>query len=130
MTHPYKHILIAIANGEQIQWQSPTGSWIDAAACDVLCDVANHSEPLDVYRIKPRTINWHEVPEPVREPLKNGQRYYLADIALDDGVTKWSWDDDEADSMWLNRGLIHLTEEAAKRHYDALLSFTKIQKED
>jgi hypothetical protein len=128
MSHPYKDILIAIANGEKVQWQSPTGSWIDSDASDVLCDVAHPSEPFDVYRIKPKTINinGHEIPEPVREPLTKGQSYFIPDLATRGaGSCEWLWHGDTPDLLWLERGLVHLTKEAAKAHAEALLSFTR-----
>lgn len=63
------------------------------------------------------------IPEPVREPLKIGQEYWVAEIAR--SAEQWLWDDDERDWFWLERGLIHLTEEAAEAHIAALLSFTQ-----
>lgn len=63
------------------------------------------------------------IPEPVREPLEIGQKYWIADIA--DGESYWTWNDDGADNRWLERGIIHLTKEAADSHIAALLSFTQ-----
>lgn len=79
------------------------------------------------YRRKPRTItiNGHEVPEPVREPLEDGQGYFLLDITRGDFADKFFWTGGRIDKKWLEHGLIHLTEEAAKAHAEALLSFTK-----
>ena len=78
------------------------------------------------YRLKPRyiDINGHQVPEPVREPLKIGQVYWLARIH--GAVDSFEWEGDHACSAWLECGLIHLTKEAAEAHSAALLSFTKV----
>lgn len=83
------------------------------------------------YRRKPRTVNINgfEVPEPVRSPLEKKQKYYIPVINLllkpcDNHV----WGGDGFDECFLNRGLIHLTEEAAIKHAEALLSFTRIDK--
>lgn len=77
------------------------------------------------YRLKPRTIdiNGHQVPEPVREPLQEGDLYYGASTA--DGVFSAIWNCDHIDSERLHKGIIHLTKEAAETHIAALLSFTQ-----
>ena len=78
------------------------------------------------WRILPKTIiiNGIEVPEPVRKPLDNNQKYYLVDILNSSVYSSW-WGNSYKDYHWLNCGLIHLTEEAAIIHRDALLSFTQ-----
>ena len=79
------------------------------------------------YRRKPRTItiNGYEVPEPVREPLAMRQKYFFPCIS-NDGLVDWfHWGGYPIDNRLLGRGLIHLTEEAACAHAEALLSFTK-----
>lgn len=63
------------------------------------------------------------IPEPVREPLEIGQEYWVAEIAS--SAEQWLWDDDARDWFWLERGIIHLTKEAAESHIAALLSFTQ-----
>lgn len=82
-------------------------------------------QPEIKYRLKPRfiDINGHQVPEPVREQLQAGQEYWVADVTKWDD--EWYWNDDNRDNLWLERGLIHLTKEAADIHIAALLSFTQ-----
>ncbi|MEX9770835.1 hypothetical protein WEU31_13960 [Morganella morganii] len=77
------------------------------------------------YRLKPRTIdiNGHQVPEPVREPLKIGQEYWR--VSIPHSVDTFEWEDDDRDNLCLELGLIHLTREAAEAHKSALLSFTQ-----
>ena len=77
------------------------------------------------YRRKPRTININgfEVPEPVREPLEDGDIYYL--ISFADDIYEMEWRGHESGKRWLNLGIIHLTREAAELHAKALLSFTE-----
>jgi hypothetical protein len=86
---------------------------------------------INEYRRKPRTININgiEVPEPVREPLKEGDAYYY--VSFDSLFTGYA----VQPSLWygaagvsqlrLDKGIIHLTQEAAKIHANALLSFTQ-----
>lgn len=85
--------------------------------------------PLTEYRRKPRTININgfEVPEPVREPLQDWQKYFIPSLASDNGIDCHTWHGDEYDDKWLAKGIIHLTKEAAETHAKALLSFTMTQ---
>ncbi|WP_316576432.1 hypothetical protein [Morganella morganii] len=77
------------------------------------------------YRLKPLyiDINGHQVPESVREPLEDDQEYWIADIRY--AVSVFNWENNDADNRWLERGIIHLTKEAAEAHSAALLSFTQ-----
>ena len=76
------------------------------------------------YRRKPRTIliNGHEVLEPCRTPLQCGEHYWIPDLF--GGAIEYCWEGDIHDDSFLNDGFIHLTEEAAVKHYNALRSFT------
>jgi hypothetical protein len=56
--------------------------------------------------------------------ILHNQKYYLVDI-LNSKVSYGIWEGGYKDFQWLNYGLIHLTEEAAIIHRDALLSFTQ-----
>ena len=76
------------------------------------------------YRRKAKTllINGHEVPEPCRTPLKDGEVYWT--ISLVGGSTSSLWQGDGIDFGCLNSGFVHLTKEAAEKHFNALKSFT------
>lgn len=82
-------------------------------------------DPNVQYRLKPRfiDINGHQVPEPVREPLEEDQEYWIADIRYAPSV--FNWENNDVDNRFLDRGIIHLTKEAAETHSVALLSFTQ-----
>ena len=75
-----------------------------------------------VYRFEPKHIivNGVNVPEPVREPLKDGQQFCFADPTQ---INLWigSWANTAAEKRMLSLGLIHLTREAAQAHIDAML---------
>ena len=79
------------------------------------------------YRRKPRTINinGHEVPEPVRGPLKDGEDYYFPDLFEAEMSISTYWNGDNSDYRLLKHGLIHITKDAAVAHAEALLSFTQ-----
>ena len=76
------------------------------------------------YRRKHKTIliNGHEVPEPHRTPLKDGEVYWA--LTLFSRATSLRWKDDDFDNSYLENGFIHLTKEAAEKHFNALKSFT------
>lgn len=76
------------------------------------------------YRLKPRTININgfEVPEPLRHEPSDGTDYYVLDMSE---VSEMKWTSDVSEYQWLKAGIIHLTREAAEKHLEALLSFTK-----
>ena len=76
------------------------------------------------YRRKPKVIliNGHEVPEPHRTPLKRGEMYWTLSLAI--GVNSLRWEDIYVDFCYLKNGFVHLTVEAAEKHFNALKSFT------
>jgi len=80
------------------------------------------------YRQKPRTIliNGIEVPEPVRRELVGGTTYWRVSLTNSNITAPEKWSSCTYDIRHLERGLIHLTEENARKHAEALLSFTKI----
>lgn len=72
----------------------------------------------------PLNINGHVVPAPERKPLSNGTEYFVPYL-FDGKADNYEWAGDDVDNHFLNRGLVHLTEEAASAHAQALISFTK-----
>lgn len=80
---------------------------------------------LDLFMASPpmRSINGYEYPEPVREPLKDGQTYWIPFICEDEltYIDGYRWTDNWTDRFWLKRGLIHLTREAAEAHARAII---------
>ena len=89
-----------------------------------------HNHPFWVedneYRRKPKVIliNGYEVPEPHRTPLEIGDPYWTFAFFFAEGVIEVYWDDDSEDHNALKNGFIHLTKEAAEKHFNALKSFT------
>jgi hypothetical protein len=82
---------------------------------------------LEKVAIRYITINGFEVPEPVREPLKMGEEYWMVALGSLNHCLTNIWGDNEADYRRLKRGLIHKTQEAAEKHAQALLSFTEVK---
>jgi hypothetical protein len=71
------------------------------------------------------TINGFEVPEPVREPLETGEKYWVVELGSLRNCSNFPWSCDDFDRLALQRGLIHRTQGAAEIHARALLSFTE-----
>lgn len=79
------------------------------------------------YRRRPRPIRIgeYDVPEPMREAPQLSTPYYFANCCDEDLVTARFWAGGPIDMRQLERGLCHLTAEAAELHAKALLSFTR-----
>ena len=75
-------------------------------------------------KVKAKTIliNEYEVPEPHRTPLGIDDVYWT--FTAIGGVANRYWTDDSEGRNALNNGFIHLTREAAEKHYEAIKSFT------
>jgi hypothetical protein len=71
------------------------------------------------------TINGIEVPPPMRVAPATRTMYFYVDIAHGRLCGAASWSNLNFDKNLLSRGLCHRTEEAATKHAEALLSFTK-----
>ena len=72
-------------------------------------------------------INGYEVPMPEREAPQEGTEYFFPAPHHDEGVYSYTWFGDAYDNRLLAAGMVHLTKEAAQKHAQALLSFTRRQ---
>ena len=108
----------AAANGEPIEYATITGGW----GIKKLLSFTKAGK----YRIKPRTIRIgeYDVPEPCREPLQKGDMYWIASLDEESPLLEYTWREDRIDTIWLSRGIIHHTKEAADIHSKALISLT------
>lgn len=68
-----------------------------------------------------RSINGHEYPEPVREPLKKGQICYIPCPAVSSLYMACPWEGNLIDKFRLARGLVHLNKEAAIAQSTAII---------
>jgi hypothetical protein len=72
-------------------------------------------------------INGHEVPMPEREAPEEGTGYFFPANQYQGGTGNYTWDNDVTDNRLLAAGMVHLTEGAARKHAEALASFTRKQ---
>ncbi len=100
------------------------GEWINCSITTKMFDQFTN------YRRKQKLIiiNGIEVPEPMRVAPHIGTDYFYVRLnGKDTFDNQTSWDDSAFDKRMLSRGICHLTEDAARKHTEALLSFTKVQ---
>lgn len=99
------------------RWRLNTGSWwTNCYKPPAWC-------PRTKYERIPQTIRIgdREVPAPYRGPMEDG-RYYVVDITLSEKIMWFDWGGGDEDHRYMERGLAHLTEEAALENADALLA--------
>ena len=125
--HPNADILLAIAEGKQLQYAITNGKWVDINSANVLRWISeeNNNEACSGIRVKPSTIRIgdYDVPEPMRVPPKDETWYYVASNEQSRAV-RYLWENCEYDKRMLKSGLCHSTKEAAELHVKALLSFS------
>ncbi|RAW91978.1 MULTISPECIES: hypothetical protein [unclassified Photorhabdus] len=79
------------------------------------------------YRRKPEMITVGggiSFPTPVKHKPKEGEKFWIPDFYTLGTHTHY-WEDDEFDNCLLNNGMIHLTEDAAQQHLDALIKINR-----
>ena len=121
-----KEALIALAEGKTIEnwngsiWWDVEGTW----QLDVFLKTDRK------FRLKPHTITINgvdiEAPEknddPDLELLEHDQDYWLVDLTnYPDFVIPHKWKGDPPEYVWADRGLIHLSKDAALLHAKALI---------
>lgn len=70
-------------------------------------------------------INGYEVPMPEQEAPDEGTVYFFPSLQHEGGVYRYIWSSHAYDNRLLAAGMVHLTEEAARKHAEALASFTR-----
>ena len=121
MEHVNAEILRAIADGKKVQYQKfhPLGWEPFQNADTVLCwKLLKGGSPVE-WRIAPETImiGEYEVPEPCREMPEPVQKVWA--IHPINRVEPFTWYGSKACHDALESGFVHLTEEAAEKHYEA-----------
>lgn len=124
----YADVLRAIADGKRVQYFGAVSkAWEYVAPEEAMEWIADRLYRPDELRIAPDTItiNGREVPAPVRGEPEHGTPLWVARPAAIDLIGYFSWGGSTYERGLIKRGLIHLTEEAARQHAEALLSFTR-----
>lgn len=78
------------------------------------------------FRLKPQlVIGDRLVPVPEREAPAVGTPLFTANPHGENYYSTYSWSGDKSDLRWLERGLVHLTKEAAIAHGEAFTALSK-----
>ena len=111
-------IITAFANGGKLEFRGSEG-WVEMTE-------ATFRTTAKDYRIAPRTIRIgaFDAPEPYRGEMERGWTYYSPELLRTQFYEDYTWDADEHDARYMQRGLVHLTPEAAALHGKALASLT------
>ena len=93
-----KEALIALANGEDVEWRHPERDWFKAPQCSMRTQ--DFFSGVYQFRLKPRTItiNGIEVPAPF-EPKEYEDCYMLTDL-YEHGYTRTSWKYSKSVPAW------------------------------
>ena len=123
--HPYADILIAIAEGKQIQALTETRACLDYFDVEndyVLNKIANGTKV--VFRVKPKTIRIgeYDVPEPIREMPDVGETVWVVVPTVNCSILRVGFNSYISDL--LDKGLLHKTKEAAELHAKAIISLS------
>ena len=120
MEHINAEILRAIADGKKVQYRKchPLGWEPFQNAGTGLCWKLLKGGSRVEWRIAPETImiGEYEVPEPCREPLRTGQKFWI--VSPFTGPQECTWDGSKEVHHALKSGFVLLTEEAAEKHYE------------
>lgn len=75
------------------------------------------------YRRKPKTIRIGniDVPAPLTVAPEDGEYVFVVTIFSESLYDTYAWDGGKWDYLWLSRGLVHSTKEAALTHARALI---------
>lgn len=130
MEHKNAEILRAIADGRKVQYRNSTSGkdWIQygpwqnfntkyVEACSDLLAPGRLQ-----WRIAPKTVKIGdaEVPEPCRVIPEVGFKFWT--LTPFGGAAHFTWDGSKPCYDALEGGFVHLTEEAAQQHYEAIKS--------
>lgn len=121
--HKHADLIVPWANGARIQLKTKDG-WVDTKTPDWYEDFE--------YRIAPQAtikIGDREVPEPLRVAPEEGTTVWGAALTNPAIVFSLAWSNCSANKRILARGLLHLTEAAARAHAEALLALSAPQHE-
>lgn len=111
--------LQAILDGKQMQLNLKAG-WTDMEADSALSWLGGTSDLRVNVRIKPDPmceLAGIEYPMPMQEAPEYEDDYY---VASPQGVTEYTWRNDDEDMKWLALHICHTTFEAAETHSKAL----------
>lgn len=125
--HPYADLLIAIAEGKQMQLRKTNGELEDISPVGAvyLLHIGPHTLSIKPEPPPTMVINGHVVRAPMRVAPERGSTYFTPCLGDLDAANRWVWQNDRDDLRWLAAGLCQATKQGAIDQAHALLSYLK-----
>lgn len=122
--HKYAQVLRWIASGEKLQWKpDEDGNWRDLSERDIIKRLAEgNAAPPEWFRLNPRTITVNGREVQAGETVAPEAEFFFVDLHSTDLWGETFWCGTNRDQLKLERGLVHLTKEAAIAHAKAMLN--------
>jgi hypothetical protein len=134
MTHKHAEFFNAIANGESlVDWECSFSNddekWAPASLC--LTNIIFHPEIFKVRRKQAtHVVNGFTVPAPLRVAPAEQTSYFVSAFTAKLFYCSACWVNDDIDKRWLDRGLVHLTKEAAIANAKAMCGINPESKDE
>lgn len=122
--HPYADFLRALADGVPLDEFLSNGRehyFTERQLFEIMKGYLGYTITRKPPPQKTHVINGFEVPAPETEPLNSGQTYWTPHPLRVDWRDSYEWDGESVDQRALERGLIHLTREAAVANAKAMV---------
>lgn len=91
-----KDALIALANGESVEWRHPERDWVKAPQCGMRTQ--DFFSGVYQFRLKPRTITLNNIEVPAPFEPKEGDKYYHISIQASTGYGWDKWESSDYDA--------------------------------
>lgn len=120
----FRELMQAQLSGEVLQVKVSDTDWEDCIHTLSQVRTEDIDKVVKGVRIKPkpRTCNGVELDECIKEPLRGGERYYLASILSPKYSSPLTWGGYEHEIRFLDIGIAYLKEESAIKHAKAMLN--------
>lgn len=124
--HKHAVVLRAVADGIPLrEFEARMASWGAEYFVELdswLAEVLLRPESWEIRRKQQViTVNGFKVPKPVDVTPEQDSEYFIADVTSGDFFEGFYWCGNPTEAMFLSRGLIHKTKEAAIAHAKAML---------
>ena len=107
------------ASGNAIDWGTPPDQCAENLCAHISVGTTVRLAPLpDEITIPARVI-----PAPLREPLNDGDQYWIADVGSDNFCFATSWFGNEDDLLILKRGLAFVDQQSAEKASKAMCPY-------
>lgn len=119
----------ALDAGDKLLFEFSETQWVPLCTSDPSWTIDGLMEAISSNRLRiAQRTTWiegpggrFEYPEPESVAAELGDDYWIADITAKGGVDSYTWGDGRVDKRCFKTKVIHLTEENAKAHANAMI---------